>query len=90
MWHLFKNKKKQYEFAFISKGDYIAGTRQGYENRFDALKSLNYLVRKPVPSATFAGILVQDDTGLIPVIISLYPKERQVMTTNKPSKPYPI
>lgn len=88
MWHLFKNNQKLFEFAFISKGEYIAGTRQGYENRSDALSALNHLARKSI--IYYGSILVQDDTGKEPIVIALFPRERQVMTKNKPSKPYTV
>jgi uncharacterized protein YegP (UPF0339 family) len=88
MWHLFRNKQKQFEFAFISKGRYIAGTKQGYENRSDALSALNFLVRKPMPGGSFYAILVQDNTGEKPVVIALYTQGKQVLTNNKPAAPY--
>jgi hypothetical protein len=88
MWHLFKNNQQLFEFAFINKGNYIAGTRQGYENRSGALKSLNTLVRKPSLGMYFAGILVQDDTGEKSQVIALYKDNKQVLTNNKPGKRY--
>lgn len=89
MWHLFKHTNGKFDFAFISKGKYIAGSQQGYENRSDALKSLNYMVRKPMPAGkNYGSFLVQDDTGTKAVVIALHPREHQVLTKVQPSEKY--
>lgn len=88
MWHLFKTRnKKQYDFAFISKGRYIAGSKQGYSRRIDAAKALYHLLITPVaiPGAKFT---VQDDTDEKPVIGQLASDGTVHLTGQKPGKPY--
>lgn len=57
MWHIYCNKRGLFEFAYISKGRYIAGTRQGYERKKAALKALAKLGNTKETRVT-----VQDDT----------------------------
>lgn len=90
MWHLFKNNQNQFEFAWINKGRYVCGTRQGYENRSDALYALFTLIAKHNLSAYKGGWNIQDDTGKAPNVIRIFEKGRQVLTNIQPGKPYTI
>lgn len=69
MWHLFKNSEGKYEFAFVNKGKYIAGTNQGYEKKKAALRSFYSLAmfyHSDEYKATRVGFNIQDDTlGLV-------------------------
>jgi uncharacterized protein YegP (UPF0339 family) len=86
MFHLFQHTSKKlkgkYDFAFISKGKYICGSNQGYENKKDALKSLSLV------STAF-----QDDTLDKPLMLWLEVEGRKISTSEiktatKPSKKY--
>jgi uncharacterized protein YegP (UPF0339 family) len=93
MFHLFQhtsNKLKgKYDFAFISKGKYICGSNQGYENKEDAIKSVHSV-------ATHKGGVycwVQDDTEVKSVImcaVKNVPKRNLIITptTLKTAKKY--
>lgn len=64
MWHIYRNpsNKKLFEVAFVSKGKYIVGTRQGYAKKASACRAIVSAVNPT------GSILVQDDTGDRPVL----------------------
>lgn len=79
MWHIYRNSTGKFEFAFIKKGRYIAGTKQGYSSRVKATKSLYSLAGK---------VRAQDDTREISVtgILNLFGYLN--LDGQKPSKKY--
>jgi hypothetical protein len=85
MWHLYKNANGKFEFAFINKGRYIAGTKQGYERGSDAKRVLFTLLSSAC--STSDKFIIQDDTGLKPVVIYLF-KRGHTSTDFKPKLPY--
>lgn len=59
MWRLYKNKQNKFEISFVTKqGEFIVGSKQGYENRKDAVDSIRLVGR---------GDDFQDETRLNPV-----------------------
>lgn len=91
MWHLFKNNEGLFEFAFISKGEYVAGTRQGYERRSKALSSLYTLINSAQngrASRDGRWYTMQDDSGVKSVILSLGHKGKAIITKERAGKPY--
>lgn len=86
MWHIYKNKQNKFEFAFIRKGRYIAGTKQGYNRMSTAIESL--VSCREVVAGYFE---VQDDTGEKPVIVRITIIEGRIITEDidlKTSKVY--
>lgn len=46
MWRLYLNSQRKFEFAFVERnGRYIAGSKQGYENKSDAVKQLRKICK---------------------------------------------
>lgn len=93
MYHLFQHKsgklKNKYDFAFVSKGRFISGSNQGYENKTALLKII-------FNQATVNGshhVHVQDETRVRPVVMYLVrnlPLKNIIISDSfkKPSKPY--
>lgn len=86
MWHIYRNKHKLFEFAFISKGRYIVGSKQGYVNHKSCVNAI----------MTIGALEYQDDTKdeskYLPTIF-LYSKEpgepaKYIPSTLTPHEPY--
>jgi hypothetical protein len=89
MWHLFKNSDNKYEVAFIKKGKYIVGTRQGYEKKKAALKAA--MIAGGCDDRYSLRLWIQDDTlGIVlQVDTDSYGREFKVKASNeKPGKPF--
>lgn len=65
MWHLFKNIEHQFNFAFIHfNSKFICGTRQGYENKKEAIDILINMLDSTRDEETqgYGVYFIQDDT----------------------------
>lgn len=86
MIHIYKNSKGKYEVAVVSKnGNYVLGSKQGYERKRGAYTA----IRSAMKAFDSAAALFQDDTLLKPEIFvidssSIHPPIFKI----KPSKPY--
>lgn len=83
MWHLFKHLngeyKNKYDVAFVKKGKYGAGSKQGYNKKKDAVTLL----------VSMGAIFYQDDTTAKPTVIQIFRKEIPIDAPfPKPAKPY--
>ena len=68
MWHLIKNNETDlYEVAFVTKGRYIGGTQQGYENKKDALHAIVLMTE-----TAHNYLFVQDDSIGVKLCLHVY------------------
>lgn len=94
MWHLFKNAEHQFNFAFIHfNSKFICGTRQGYENRKEAIEILLNMLDSTRDEETqgYGIYFIQDDTDpkkSVILEISNGVKDYVRVTKIKPSKRY--
>lgn len=99
MWHLFINSDNLFEFAFVSKGRYIVGSKQGYERRAKALSALKSINFSKHLGAIYSGhnspgkadnffVDIQDDTKTEPVILRVYEIGAAGVLKDKPGKRY--
>lgn len=92
MWHLFKNNDGKFEIAFISKGRYIVGSRQGYERKGSCLSAL---VQMGAPDVQDDTITVNHFGGSVPTVLTYMDGKYgrasfmsgKEYTTSKPYKP---
>lgn len=92
MWHIFKNKKGQFEVAFVTKGRYQVGSNQGYARKSGALAVLKSVL-KAVQSVTLgemntACLVWQDDTLETPKTYWVFKREKGCEANVKPVKKY--
>lgn len=97
MWHIYRNKQGKHEFAFIKRGKYIVGSKQGYERKKTLVKSLvsvifdenvktvNQFEDKP-PKVVSVYCYVQDDT--LGIVLKLGNDGKHEPTNRKPVKAY--
>lgn len=84
MIHLIKNSQGKLEVITVRNGNYIVGSRQGYETRAGAYGN----IRAQMKSFGVGVCQFQDDTLDKPVVFSLSVKGKPVATTGKPKKKY--
>lgn len=92
MWHIYFTTPGVFEFAFVHKGRYIAGSRQGYARKKTALKSLWSLISISSHSAMVTlnnvQFKVQDDTMDEPLMATVDKDGVLHWTGQKPGKAY--
>lgn len=85
MLHIIKNRKGKFELVAVAKnGDYLVGSKQGYERKAGVYKAIRSLMKMMGAFVT----LVQDDTTNESGVWSFTQKERTFKEDIKPSKKY--
>jgi len=88
MIHLIKNAKGKFDNPGVGKnGEYLQGTKQGFERRAGAIKNIRAQMKNLFQLPPDATILIQDDTGDKPVVLQLGYKTIS-KTELKPKKKY--
>lgn len=82
--HIYKNTEGRFECCIIKHGKYITGTRQGYENKADAIQVIRILSEATLSDA---AIPFQDNTKQQPVICVL--EKNGSISTHENIKPGP-
>lgn len=84
MLHLIKNAKGKFDVVTFRNGNYIVGSKQGYETRSGAYGNM----RAQMKTFGVGVCQFQDDTLDKPVVFSLSLKGKPVATTGNPKKKY--
>lgn len=82
-------KSKKYEVVCLSKnGQYIVGSKQGYEKKAGCYTAIKALIKSCFVSIGGAIVLYQDDTTIIPGVWSISTNERKFQEGIKPKRRY--
>lgn len=88
MWHIYKNKQGKFEVAFITKGRYQVGSKQGY-SRKSGCKKVLISVLKSMQTVSTNSLLFQDNTlpdG--PKVFWIFKTGKTELSEVKPGKKY--
>lgn len=90
MLHIVQHPKtKKFELVAISKnGNYLMGSRQGYEKKQDVVKAIRSLMKECFMAGFEKYALVQDDTTIEPGVWFFTQKEKCFLPDAKPEPKY--